>query len=55
MRVSVRITLPRLGLSNETTDFGYFTAEEMEMLDMLLDHKERIVDVLENPLTTIIK
>ncbi len=44
-----------LGLSDETTDYGYFSVEEMEMLDMLLNHKERILDVLENPLSTVIK
>lgn len=35
-----------LGLSNETTDFGYFTLEEVEKLDMLGRHKERILDTL---------
>lgn len=37
-----------LGLSNETSAFGYFTMEEMEGLDMLGRHKERIVDTLAN-------
>ena len=44
-----------LGLSDETTDFGYYSVEEMDKLDMFLDHKERILDALENPLRTIIK
>lgn len=35
-----------LGLSDETSDFGYFTMEEMETLDMLGRHKERIIDTL---------
>ncbi|GAB4455742.1 MAG: NUDIX domain-containing protein [Anaerolineales bacterium] len=38
----------KLGLSEETTDFGYFTLEEVEMLDMLGRHKERILDTLAN-------
>ena len=37
-----------LGLSDETSDFGYFTMEEIEGLEMLGRHKERIVDTLAN-------
>jgi 8-oxo-dGTP pyrophosphatase MutT (NUDIX family) len=33
-----------LGLSDETTDFGYFTMDEIEGLEMLGRHKERIHD-----------
>jgi hypothetical protein len=35
-------------LSDETTDFGYFTLEEVEGLEMLGRHKERILDTLAN-------
>ncbi len=35
-----------LGLSDETSDYGYFTLPEIEDLDMLGRHKERIVDTL---------
>ena len=35
-----------LGLSNETTDFGYFTLDEIEKMEMLGRHKERILDTL---------
>ena len=37
-----------LGLSDETSDYGYFTVEEMERLEMLGRHKERILDTLVN-------
>ena len=37
-----------LGLSDETSDFGYFTLAEIEELDMLGRHKERIIDTLAN-------
>ena len=37
-----------LGLSDETTDFGYFTTEEIECLEMLGRHKERIIDTQAN-------
>jgi len=35
-----------LGLSDETSDFGYFTTEEIEKLEMLGRHKERILDTI---------
>jgi 8-oxo-dGTP pyrophosphatase MutT (NUDIX family) len=35
-----------LGLSNETTDFGYFALDEIEQLEMFARHKERILDTL---------
>jgi len=34
------------GLSDETTDFGYFTLDEIEQLEMFARHKERILDTL---------
>jgi 8-oxo-dGTP pyrophosphatase MutT (NUDIX family) len=42
-------------LSNETSDFGYFTLEEVEGLEMLGRHKERIIDALENHPQALIK
>jgi ADP-ribose pyrophosphatase YjhB (NUDIX family) len=44
-----------LGLSNETTDFGYFTLAEIEGLEMLGRHRERIIDTLENHTDALIK
>lgn len=35
-----------LGLSNETSDFGYFSLEEMEGLEILGHHKKRVEDTL---------
>jgi len=35
-----------LSLSDETSDFGYFTMEEIEGLEILGRHKERILDTL---------
>ena len=45
----------KLGLSNETTDFGYFTLTEIEKMDMLLNHTERIRDAFKDQLTPFIK
>ena len=44
-----------LSLSNETTEFGYFTLEEMDSLDLMEHHKERILDAVQNRPTTIVK
>jgi len=35
-----------LGISDETSDFGYFSLPELDGLDMLGRHKERILDTL---------
>ncbi len=43
------------GLSDETTNFGYFTLDEIEDLDMLGRHKERILDTLQNQPQAFIK
>ncbi|HET9911676.1 MAG TPA: NUDIX domain-containing protein [Anaerolineales bacterium] len=44
-----------LGLSDETTDFGYFTLEEMQDMELLGRHKERIIDTLGNYPQALIK
>ena len=44
-----------LGLSNETTDFGYFTVDEMETMQMLGRHKERVLDAVQNLREAVIK
>src|SRR5215218_11443368 len=43
------------GLSNETTDFGYFTLQDVEGLEMFGGHKERVIDSLEHHDETLIK
>ena len=43
------------GLSNETTDFGFFTLEEIADLEFLGRHKERIIDTLARHPDTVIK
>jgi hypothetical protein len=35
-------------LSDETSDFGYFTLEEINGLEILGRHRERIMDTLAN-------
>lgn len=42
-------------LSNETTDFGYFTREGIETLELFARHKERVLDSLEYHMEALIK
>ena len=44
-----------LGLSDETTDYGYFALQELEGLDFIGRHKERILDTLEKRTEALIK
>ena len=39
-----RVVGGELGLSEETTAFGYFSREEIKRLDLLEPHRERIAD-----------
>ena len=43
------------GLSNETTDLGYYTLEEVEAPEMFGRHKERIMDALEDRIASFIR
>ena len=51
----VEIIGGELGLSDEITDFGYFTVEEMENLPMMGLHKERVLDSLADLREAVIK
>ena len=42
----VEVTGGALGLSNETSAFGYFSLKEMEGMEMLGHHKKRMEDTL---------
>jgi ADP-ribose pyrophosphatase YjhB (NUDIX family) len=46
LHFEAEITGGTLSLSNETSDFGYFSLEEMDVLEMLGHHKLRIEDTL---------
>jgi 8-oxo-dGTP pyrophosphatase MutT (NUDIX family) len=48
LHFEAEITGGEPGLSNETSDFGYFALQEMEALEMFGRHRERIMDTLEN-------
>jgi len=44
-----------LGLSDETTEYGYFTLQELEGFEFIGRHKERILDTLEKRTEALIK
>jgi 8-oxo-dGTP pyrophosphatase MutT (NUDIX family) len=46
LHFEVEIISGEPGLSDETTEIGYFTVDEIETLDMLGRHKVRIMDTL---------
>ena len=55
LHFEVEVTGGVAGLSNEVSDFGYFSLEEMEGLEFLGRHKERILDTLEKYTEPVIK
>jgi len=48
LHFEVEVVSGEPGLSNETTDFGYFTMDEIETLELFGRHKARIMDTLAN-------
>lgn len=55
LHFEVEIVAGELGLSDETTDFGYFTPGEIQEMQLLGRHKERIMDTLESRIEALIK
>ena len=55
LHFAVEVLSGQPGLSNETTDFGYFTRQDIQGLEMFGRHKERVIDTLENHPETLIK
>ncbi len=52
---AAQVTGGELGLSDETTAFGYFSPDEMIQMDMLPGHFERIQDAFKNQVEPFIK
>ena len=45
----------QLGLSDETTEYGYFTPTEMETMDLMEHHRDRVADALANQERTFVR
>ena len=48
-----QVTGGELKLSEETTDFGYFTVAELETMDLMGNHLHRIYDAIKNQLEAV--
>lgn len=55
LHFEAELTGGTLGLSSETTEAGYFTLEQVETMDLIGRHKERVIDTLENQPEALIK
>jgi 8-oxo-dGTP pyrophosphatase MutT (NUDIX family) len=55
LHFEVEIIDGQLALSEETTDFDYFTLDEIEGLEMFGRHRERVLDTLERHGAALIK
>ena len=55
LHFEAQITGGQLGLSNETTEAGYFTPEEIQDMELFGRHKERVSDTLEKHPQALIK
>ena len=50
-----RVIDGELGLSNETTEVGYYSPEEIKTMDVMEHHQQRINDGLSRKKETIIR
>ena len=55
LNFETEITAGAAGLSDETSDWGYFSLEEVGELDMLLNHEIRIRDAFNGQVAAFIK
>jgi hypothetical protein len=55
LNFEVQVLEGELGLSDETTAFGWFSLKEMETMPIHADHKARVEDALRNSLEALIK
>lgn len=55
MCFEARIVGGELGVSNETTEFGWFTPDEIARLDLVEHHPQRIADALSNQAEAFIR
>ncbi|MCH7605796.1 MAG: NUDIX domain-containing protein [Chloroflexi bacterium] len=49
------VTGGELGISDETTGYGYFDAQEMDALDLMEHHKQRIQDAMQNQASPFVR
>ena len=52
---AVNVIGGELGLSNETTDFGYFSLDEISNIDLMEHHQQRIMDAFAGNKQTFVR
>ena len=45
----------KLGLSDETTDYGYIPIGELDAIDLMEHHKQRVEDALQNQMAAVFR
>ena len=55
LNFEVQVIGSELGLSNETTEYGYFTPDEIERMDLMEHHRQRIADALANQVAAFVR
>ncbi len=55
LNFEVQVIGGELGLSNETTEYGYFTPDEIERMDLMEHHRQRIEDALANQVAAFVR
>ena len=55
LHFEAEITGGELGLSDETSDIGYFEMSQIEQMDIMGRHRDRILDTLKNQAEAVIK
>jgi 8-oxo-dGTP pyrophosphatase MutT (NUDIX family) len=55
LNFEVKVIGGELGLSNETTEYGYFTPDEIERMDLMEHHRQRIADALAEQVAAFVR
>lgn len=55
LNFEAEVTGGELGLSNETTEFGYFSLEEAAQMDIIGNHFDRVRDALLGEMAALVK
>jgi 8-oxo-dGTP pyrophosphatase MutT (NUDIX family) len=55
LNFEVQVIGGELGLSNETTEYGYFAPDEIERMDLMEHHRQRIADALANQVAAFVR
>jgi 8-oxo-dGTP pyrophosphatase MutT (NUDIX family) len=55
LNFEVKVIGGELGLSNETSEYGYFAPDEIERMDLMEHHRQRIADALAEQVAAFVR